>query len=407
MALIFSFEKFAGEAGTDAPARFLLVRDGDMDWEGEDLIFDKAAAETIIAAFEERGNQLPIDYHHHTLDAEKTDSEAEAPAAGWIRGLEWVDGEGLYATGVEWTDKARGQIEAREFKYYSPVLYSSKKTGKWAELHSVALTNRPRTKRMSELLQAAERMSARMETKMPKDKKTHAGQAEEIPEFPAVAEGQALLAKLIDKLGLDADATLEAVLTAAIEALGTAEPEGEGEGSEEEAASLKKLAADLGCEATAEAVSTAIAELQVKAGKHDAEAGRIEALEKAEAERVESEAVAASDMLVDAQIEAGRLLPDDTVALKAAHKMAKTDPESFKVLMGSTPVIADPKTHTVPGGVKGERGSLIKAASREFGTRPDYVKRHGVAEYVGAALEEDGQTALTDAEREALKKETN
>src|SRR5258708_27555760 len=54
---------------------------------------DRATAERLIAEFNAKKNDLVIDYEHQTLHAE--DNGKPAPAAGWIKALEWREGKGL------------------------------------------------------------------------------------------------------------------------------------------------------------------------------------------------------------------------------------------------------------------------------------------------------------------------
>ncbi len=54
--------------------------------------------------------------------------------------MEWREGAGLYATGVEWTDNAAAMIAAGEYKFISPV-FAYNKRGEVLELLHAALTN--------------------------------------------------------------------------------------------------------------------------------------------------------------------------------------------------------------------------------------------------------------------------
>lgn len=83
---------------------------------------------------------LVIDYEHQTMNAEKNGQPA--PAAGWIHGLQWVAGKGLHVI-AELTEKARQQIKAREYLYFSPVFEYHSKTGVIHKIVMGALTNNP------------------------------------------------------------------------------------------------------------------------------------------------------------------------------------------------------------------------------------------------------------------------
>lgn len=100
---------------------------------------DGAIAARVIEAFN-AAQPLVIDYEHQTLNKEKNGQPA--PAAGWIHALQWIDGKGLYAL-AELTEKAKEQIKAGEYRYFSPVIQYSAKTGEVTRLLMGALTNNP------------------------------------------------------------------------------------------------------------------------------------------------------------------------------------------------------------------------------------------------------------------------
>ncbi|MGB9626589.1 MAG: phage protease, partial [Phycisphaerae bacterium] len=127
---------------------------------------------------------MPIDYEHQTLGGGYASPTGQAPAAGWIkrlfvvrpvgiacRGDEATEGRsdeakgqlgdekdsgtptpsfslggrggaGLYAE-VEWTEPARAQLAARQYRYLSPVAIVRKSDRRLVALHSAALTNKP------------------------------------------------------------------------------------------------------------------------------------------------------------------------------------------------------------------------------------------------------------------------
>lgn len=90
-----------------------------------------------------------IDYEHQSLRAD--DSVQPAPAAGWFKAMEWREGQGLFATDVEWSDKARQMIQSGEYRYLSPVIAYDQTTGVVGKLISAALTNNPALDGMEEL----------------------------------------------------------------------------------------------------------------------------------------------------------------------------------------------------------------------------------------------------------------
>ena len=66
-----------------------------------------------------------------------------APAAGWFNQLVWRDGQGLYAVGIRWNEKAKAMIAAREYRYISPVFIFDPVNGNVQRILSVAITNNP------------------------------------------------------------------------------------------------------------------------------------------------------------------------------------------------------------------------------------------------------------------------
>ncbi|MCC4116355.1 phage protease [Aromatoleum toluclasticum] len=104
---------------------------------------DALTAARVIQAAAARQTPFVIDYEHQTLLAEKNGQPA--PAAGWFHGasLQWREDRGLFATDVEWTERARNMIGDREYRYLSPVIAWDDKTGEVQALHMAALTNHP------------------------------------------------------------------------------------------------------------------------------------------------------------------------------------------------------------------------------------------------------------------------
>jgi len=122
-----------------APDEFQVLPDGMIDIEGQDPAYlDAESAAGIIREFERRGNDMVIDYEHQTLK-----DDLQAPAAGWIKRVEYRGVQGLWAV-AEWTEKAKTYIANREYRYFSPVILISKSSRKVMSLYNVALTNSPR-----------------------------------------------------------------------------------------------------------------------------------------------------------------------------------------------------------------------------------------------------------------------
>ena len=130
------------------PAGRFSARDG-RPFIADGWQLDATIAKAVIAQASARQTPFVIDYEHQTLLSEK--NGLPAPAAGWFKTLEWRDGDGLYATDVEWTEKARAMIEAKEYLYLSPVFSYDPQTGVVLQLKHAALTNVPALDGMTEV----------------------------------------------------------------------------------------------------------------------------------------------------------------------------------------------------------------------------------------------------------------
>ncbi|WP_281424767.1 phage protease [Paludibacterium yongneupense] len=67
----------------------------------------------------------------------------QGAAAGWFKNLEWRDGQGLFATDVEWTPAAAKAIADHEYRFISPVFRFDPQTGDVQQIYMAALTNNP------------------------------------------------------------------------------------------------------------------------------------------------------------------------------------------------------------------------------------------------------------------------
>jgi len=409
-----------GADAPTAPKRILLLKDGDIDWADlEDVQLDAKSAADIIAAFEEHGDQLPIDYHHASMQVED-EKQGEAPAAGWITHLEYVEGEGLYAD-VEWTDKAKAQIESKEFKYHSPVILTDKKTHKIAELHSVALTNRPRTRDQVELLkQAADRSFAEsliMKTKTVKKKGDKAPETD--PELKSekaqadqtmlTSDDEAALSMLSDSLmalGVDvpADASLADMLTLAAEQLdayaqtqGGEDANPDAQAAAEEAAKIVKT---LELSGGVKGLTAEVAKLKIKADKHDELAKQVKTLlAERKTERVEA--------LLAEQVQANRLNPHNDKQMQYAREIASRGEQEFREFCETLTPYAEPGQIVDPddatGGGKDAREKLIRKACKEYDADSSVAFGANKRGWTEACLRDEGMSdTLTAKELELV-----
>lgn len=164
---------------------------------------DASSAQAVIARHSARAQPVVIDYEHQTLNKEKNGQPA--PAAGWLRELRWIDGQGLFGA-VALTAKARSAIDAHEYLYFSPVFEYSKTDGTVLAVHMGALTNNPGIHGMQPLSLLAAATAAFLPAPQPQ-------------EFSV----NPLLKALLASLGLPETTTEDAAITA-LTALGPLKP---------------------------------------------------------------------------------------------------------------------------------------------------------------------------------------
>ena len=104
-------------------------------------VMNDASANALLSASTDQADKYLIDYDHQTLHSKANGQQA--PAAGWFSALAWRPNDGLYATDVEWTAAAQAAIEAKEYRYISPVLRYNPGTGEVTGLLMAALVNYP------------------------------------------------------------------------------------------------------------------------------------------------------------------------------------------------------------------------------------------------------------------------
>lgn len=121
---------------SDPPAKIMLIPYGEVKSTKGNFIFDDEAAQELLARYENKKNDLVIDYEHQTL------YNVQAPAAAWIKALEYRKGEGLFGV-VEWTERGGSYVANKEYRYLSPVIMVRTSDHRAVALHSAALTNDP------------------------------------------------------------------------------------------------------------------------------------------------------------------------------------------------------------------------------------------------------------------------
>lgn len=124
-------------------------------WEGHiagTFEMNQNVFEQMISNFDKGGIDIVCDYEHQTLYGET------APASGWItrEPISLKVENGTLQAKIEWTQKAKAHIEAKEYRYLSPVFAPNTLSQTDASnigwtLHSVALTNKPFLEELGEV----------------------------------------------------------------------------------------------------------------------------------------------------------------------------------------------------------------------------------------------------------------
>lgn len=297
---------------------------------------DDAIAARVIEAFRAQRTPPVFDYEHQTLAAEENGQPA--PAAGFIQDLEWRPGVGLFAK-VDWTARAKAYIEAREYRYVSPVFRFDKRTGDLLQLEMAALTNNPAIDGMAPLSARAAARFVRQETDMN------------------------LRTALIAALALAATATEDEVVA------GVAALKARADASDTELAALKaRLAAS---------------ESEVVALKAKADPTKFVSLDAFESVKTELAALKAAGLdaevsaLVAEGLSGGKLLPAQK---EWAESLGKADIAQLRSYLAKTPAIAALRGQQTAGrdGLGQGEGDVLteqeQAVCRQLGVKPeDYI----------------------------------
>ncbi|KAB2906020.1 MAG: hypothetical protein F9K35_01265 [Burkholderiaceae bacterium] len=288
---------------------------------------DAASAALVIERFNARLARKPlvVDYEHQTLHKEKNGQPA--PAAGWPKTLEWVEGEGLFGT-VEMTARAAAAIDGKEYLYFSPVFAYSKEDGTVLEVLMGALTNDPGIQGMQPLSLIAAATAAFLPSL-------------DFPQEPTVTP---LLKALLAALGLP-ESTTEEAATAALTALGPLKALQ----ARANVATAACTALQLPAEATADVVTAACSSLRTAhAGAPDpakwVPIESVTALQGQIAALTARQQTADVDALVQPALADGRLLP----AMEAwARDLGKKDLAALtSYLAAAQPIAALTSTQT-------------------------------------------------------------
>ncbi len=151
----FAIAACVTDLGGKVPSEIQLTLDGTFkakDGRPANLdgwVINHDIAQALIQLANTQADAFVIDYEHQTLYAKQ--NGMPAPAAGFFKNLEYREGVGIFATNVEWTEAAASSIQAKEYRYISPVLQFNQKTGEVTKILMAALVNNPALDGMADL----------------------------------------------------------------------------------------------------------------------------------------------------------------------------------------------------------------------------------------------------------------
>lgn len=379
----------------EAPGRVLIFPWGKVnrwDYEQSYLIDDLAGAD-VVAAFKARKIDLPFDYEHQTEGGKYASPTGRAPAAGWIKSLAAVPGDGIYAE-VEWTREAARMISEKEYRYVSPSFLYYKDDLRICEITSVALTNNPAIVGMRPMVAT---MGDGMDEKFVNAR--YFLNLETTATEEQIMQGmEEYVSQLRQKLGVPATATAEQVMTALTEKLAAGA----------KAASLRTaVCKELGVAETAgdEELVTAANKAKAPAEPDPARFAPIAVVTamRTELDQVKGELLAGKcDAFVADGMKAGRIVEANRAMWE---RVFRADPVQAAKDLESSPVIAPAAGRVVnraPAGAAGgtgERAAVIQAARAEFdGHREELAKITNRRNYINGELRTNSLPPLTDDE---------
>ncbi len=125
-----------------APTEFRIFGPGENDTDYGRFVFDEVSAQSVMAKIAQRRVDLMMDYEH--MSVHEPPIIAPASAKVWVAEVRaTAAGPELWATKIQWTERAKALIESGEYRYFSPVFAHDKKTRRILTVVNVALTNEP------------------------------------------------------------------------------------------------------------------------------------------------------------------------------------------------------------------------------------------------------------------------
>lgn len=131
----------AGDTGDGGAGEWVQLLPAGPEVVGRDgrrWVFGPGELAAVLAAFAGRMADLPIDWEH--ASEHRAPHGHRAPAAGWVDQLE--EREGALWGRVQWTEEGRADVQARRYRYLSPV-FAHDREGRIRAMLSAGLTNMP------------------------------------------------------------------------------------------------------------------------------------------------------------------------------------------------------------------------------------------------------------------------
>jgi phage I-like protein len=142
----------------EPPTEFRIFKRGVNETTKGPVVFDDAAAASVMAAYTAQGVDLMIDLAHQSLDDSAEAREDAGDARGWFR-LALRNGE-LWAVDVKWTPDGERRLRERTQRYVSPCVYTDK-DDRAVEIVNVALCAMPATIGARPLVAASKSFTAK------------------------------------------------------------------------------------------------------------------------------------------------------------------------------------------------------------------------------------------------------
>lgn len=290
------------------------------------FVVDDEAVRLILANHAVLQNDMVIDYEHQTYTGD------EAPAAGWIKGLQDRAAAGIWGA-IEWTERALGYLQRKEYRYLSPVVYVRKSDNRAVYLESAALTNLPAIDGMVPIVNKREVKGEPMVVKyleklLTKLRLSATATEDEIAaaldKLPTEQKPAGYREKLLARLQLSATAT-DAEIEAALDKLSSPGQVTEVKIENKAAGLPKSTLAMLGLPETATATEVNAKLMALSAVGTFGNAALVEKLKTQE-----------EDELIRQALTAGKITP----AMEAwARQQIQTDVEAFRLYLKTAPAL--------------------------------------------------------------------